>query len=196
MTERLPPTDAERRRAPRAAPTAERRLERRLRRLSPAARRALRRAALLPQPFTLAALGARGAEAEEAMLTLFQEAVDLGLPVAEGPGERLELSPALVAALTEGLLPSLRLRLKHSLGADVIPNGPQLAAPPSATTSLGPPPGLGRLDGAALMGAPTLPAPPPGALDGAALAEAPEPLPWPGDLGAAWLQNNETEDRD
>ena len=191
MTERLPPTDAERR-APRAAPTAERRMERRLRRLSPAARRALRRAALLPQPFPLAALGARGAEAEEAMLTLFQEAVDLGLPVAEGLGERLELSPALVAALTEGLLPSLRLRLKHTLHTDVTSTDSQ----PTASPAVVPPPTLGRLDGAALMGAPTLPAPPPGALDGAALAEAPEPLPWPGDLGAAWLQNNATEDRD
>jgi hypothetical protein len=194
MTERLPPTEADPRRAPRAAPTAERRLQRRLRRLSPAARRALRRAALLPQPFSLAALGARGPEAEEAMLTLFQEAVDLGLPVAEGPGEQLELSPMLVAALSDGLLPSLRLRLKHSLHADVISTGSQPAASPAASPTASPAVGLGRLDGAALMGAPTLPAPPPGALDGAALAEAPEPLPWPGDLGAAWLQNNAAED--
>lgn len=169
-------------RPPRSPLDEAQRLARRLRRLSPAARRALRRAALLPQPFALAQLGVEGDEAEEASLTLFQEAVDLGLPLSEAPDGQLCLDPALRGALTAGLLPGLQAALRRGLR-------PEAAAPPGPPDPAPERPALpaGRLDGALLMGAPMLPAAPPGALDGAALAAAPDPLPWPEALWIAAL---------
>ena len=156
-------------RSPGTPPTEATRVARRLRRLSPGALRVARQAALLPQPFALSALAAEGPEAEERALTALQELVDRGLPLSEVAPDRFALAPALVAAITAPLLPALRARLGQGLRPS-----PAIPATPPEAPSAEPQ----RLDGAALIGAPTLPSPPPGALDGAALSEAPPDFDW------------------